>query len=316
MVARSGRTGRLFLYRGNGTGHFAAPRADGRTAASARCGCSRAVGDITGDGYPDLMGQPRGGSMRIYPSNGATGFRAATWRTPRVTADQQLGVGLWNGDGSPDSLVRRSDGSLVLYPGNGPGGLTGGGAIGSARQPATTGWWPVGDVTGDGRPTCWSGSVHRHALDAAGHLDRVRGPRAAHAGGMRALRPRRLTGPTGLERQPAQLLGGPLLLRPAVPAGLVGVPTHHGGAAVDRAAQQGHQPAAGARVHVGEQPPTGGDQRRLRPPRRAATAWVDVPSASRQATSSACRRVAGGERVGLREHHGAVVGHARSAAAR
>ena len=26
-----------------------------------------AVGDMTGDGWPDLMGQPAGGSMRIYP---------------------------------------------------------------------------------------------------------------------------------------------------------------------------------------------------------------------------------------------------------
>ena len=29
-----------------------------------------AVGDMTGDGYPDLMGQPRGGVMTIYPGRG------------------------------------------------------------------------------------------------------------------------------------------------------------------------------------------------------------------------------------------------------
>jgi hypothetical protein len=109
------------------------------------------VGDVTGDGYPDLMGQPSGGSMRVYPSNGSTGLRASFVSHSAISATQQAGVGLWNGDGSPDSLFRRSDGKLVLYPGNGPGGLTGGSVIGSLA----TGYdWvlAMGDANGDRRP--------------------------------------------------------------------------------------------------------------------------------------------------------------------
>ena len=95
-----------------------------------------------------------------------------------------------------------------------------------------------------------------------------------------------------------------------VPAGLVGVPAPtRSRRRCDRRGQQRDQPAAGARVHVGEQPAARSRRRRPRPPRRAASAWVAVPSASRQAASSAVRRVAGHEDVRLRQHHGAVVGH-------
>ena len=36
-----------------------------------------AVGDTTGDGWPDLMGQPKGSGVRIYPGNGVNGLRAS-----------------------------------------------------------------------------------------------------------------------------------------------------------------------------------------------------------------------------------------------
>jgi hypothetical protein len=148
VMSRSS-AGVMYLLLGQGTGSFAAPVTAGTGFGSVRL--LAAVGDLTGDGYPDLMGQPAGGGMRIYPGNGATGFRASYVAYAAVTADQQVGMGLWNGDGSPDSLVRRSDGSLVLYPGNGPGGLTSAAArIGSLG--AGYDWLlAVGDVTGDRR---------------------------------------------------------------------------------------------------------------------------------------------------------------------
>jgi hypothetical protein len=149
VITRSGPTGLLYLYRGNGRGRFAPGVKMSRTSfRSVRL--LSAVGDITGDGRPDLMGQPRGGSMRIYPGNGGTGLRRSYVAHSAVTGSQQLGVGLWNGDGSPDSVIRRGDGSLWLYPGNGPGGLTGGTRIGSVGR----GYDMVvatGDLTGDGR---------------------------------------------------------------------------------------------------------------------------------------------------------------------
>ncbi len=149
LVTRSGGSGLLYLYRGTGTGRFAAPI----RMTSARFGSVRlltAVGDYTGDGRPDLVGQPRGGSMRIYPGNGRHGFRGSYVAHSPITASQQLGVGLWTSDGAPDTVVRRGDRSLVLYPGNGPGGLTGGTRIGSVSRAYD---WVVaaGDLTGDRR---------------------------------------------------------------------------------------------------------------------------------------------------------------------
>ncbi len=147
VIARSARTGRLFLYRGNGRGHLAAPRQMGR-GSFAGVRLLAAVGDMTGDGYPDLQGQPRGRSLRLYAGNGSTGFKGSYVSHAHISATGQLGVNLWSGDGAPDSMLRTSRG-LMVYPGNGPGGLTHGHRVGSAQG---YDWLvPVGDLTGDGR---------------------------------------------------------------------------------------------------------------------------------------------------------------------
>ena len=86
VVTRSGRTGLLFLYRGTGTGRFRAPVQMTRNGfGSVRL--LTAVGDYTGDGRPDLLGQPRGGSMRVFPGDGATGFRAGYVAHSALTAE-------------------------------------------------------------------------------------------------------------------------------------------------------------------------------------------------------------------------------------
>ncbi len=121
IINRNTNTGALFLRRGDGTGHFAAPTklGDGFGSVSLLA----AVGDMTGDGYPDLMGQPAGGAIRIYPGNGVAGFQASYVAHGAIQAGRQVAVGRWDGDGAPDSLFRRGS-KLVLFPGNGPGGLT------------------------------------------------------------------------------------------------------------------------------------------------------------------------------------------------
>jgi hypothetical protein len=149
VVARSGRTGLLYLYAGNGRGGLARPVLMGpRNYAGVQL--IAGVGDMTGDGHPDLMGQPVGGSMRIYPGNGRTGFLPGYDAHSALPGRQQIGVGLWNGDGAPDSVIRQSDSKLMLYPGNGPGGLTGGTRIGTVMPAYGTIVTP-GDLTGDGR---------------------------------------------------------------------------------------------------------------------------------------------------------------------
>jgi hypothetical protein len=121
VITRSTSNGNLYLHRGDGTGHFAAPVRIG--TGFGKVGMLAAVGDMTGDGWPDLMGQPAGGDIRIYPGAGTAGLKPSYVAHSRITAGQQIPVGRWNADGAPDSLFR-SGSSLTLYPGNGPGGLT------------------------------------------------------------------------------------------------------------------------------------------------------------------------------------------------
>ncbi len=122
MIVRNSNSGALWLYRGNGQGGFAAPAkiAKGFKGVSLLA----AVGDMTGDGWPDLMGQPSGGSMMIYPGNGTSGVAAPYAAFKRIKAGEQVPVGRWDTDGAPDSLFREGQ-KVALYPGNGPGGFTG-----------------------------------------------------------------------------------------------------------------------------------------------------------------------------------------------
>ena len=148
VMTRSARDGALYLYLGDGTGHF--PRVRRAATGWSSVDLVAAVGDITGDGFPDLIGQPRGKAMRIYPGDGGTGFRPSYVAHSAINGTDQAGVGLWNADGSPDTVLRRSDGTLTLYPGNGPGGLTNGVKVGSGAQ--VYDWVRgVGDADGDGR---------------------------------------------------------------------------------------------------------------------------------------------------------------------
>jgi hypothetical protein len=112
--------GNLYLYLGNGQGHFAAPTllATGFGAVT----MLTAAGDITGDGWPDLQGQVNG-VIDIWPGRGAAGVAAGYRSHAAIKAQQQVAVGRWDGDGAPDALFVKGK-KTVLYPGNGPGGLT------------------------------------------------------------------------------------------------------------------------------------------------------------------------------------------------
>lgn len=121
VVVRNAATGVLMLRRGDGQGRLGKALRIGTGFKDV--GLLAAVGDTTGDGRPDLMGQPRGGSMRIYPGAGLDGLGESYVARSAITATQQVGAGLWDADGAPDSLLRNGS-RLTLYPGNGPGGLT------------------------------------------------------------------------------------------------------------------------------------------------------------------------------------------------
>ncbi|QWC84041.1 VCBS repeat-containing protein [Nocardioidaceae bacterium] len=138
----------LKLWRGSADGQFAGPTTLSKNFAKVRL--LAPAGDMTGDGRPDLIGQPKGSAMRIYPGGGSSvggGYVAHS----AIAGNRQVVVGRWNADGAPDSLVSQTDGKVRLYPGNGPGGLKSprsvrGNVKGMSRLVA------VGDLDNDGRP--------------------------------------------------------------------------------------------------------------------------------------------------------------------
>lgn len=121
VITQNGK-GALHLRRGDGKGGFAPAVRIGTGFAKVRL--LAAAGDVTGDGWPDLMGQPRGSDIRIYPGAGLSGIATSYVAHRAIKAGQQVPVGRWNADGAPDSLFVRGS-RAVLYAGNGPGGLTG-----------------------------------------------------------------------------------------------------------------------------------------------------------------------------------------------
>jgi serine protease len=77
-------TGNLWLYPGNGSGGWLAPRivGNGWNVMTAIVG----PGDFNGDGPVDVLARDTGGRFWLYPGSGTGG-----WLAPR-----QIGVG-WNG---------------------------------------------------------------------------------------------------------------------------------------------------------------------------------------------------------------------------
>ncbi len=123
IIGRHRGNGALYIWTGHGDGTFDGVRLLARSFG--RIDLLAAVGDVTGDGWPDLMGQPRGGPMKIYPGIGLKGHAPGYVASSRISAGRQIPIGRWNGDGAPDTLYR-SSGTLTARDGNGPGGITGG----------------------------------------------------------------------------------------------------------------------------------------------------------------------------------------------
>lgn len=146
IITRQARTGALQLRAGAAGATFSSPVSMGVTASGRKL---VAVGDLTGDGYPDLVSQDRDGARRLLPGDGGAGFKRGFVISSGDSSYAPIAIGLWDGDGSPD-LLDRTSGQLTLRGGNGPAYLFGrDGAVGD-----TSGFsWVsgVGDVDGDGR---------------------------------------------------------------------------------------------------------------------------------------------------------------------
>lgn len=122
LLERHRKNGGIYFRPGLGNGRFGPVRLLGKGFKGVRM--LAAVGDFDGDGWPDLMGQPKGQPMRIYPGRGAAGFRPSYVVRSSVPGNRMSGAGLWDGDGASDTLVRQGR-TLRVWHGNGPGGLTG-----------------------------------------------------------------------------------------------------------------------------------------------------------------------------------------------
>lgn len=120
VITRTASTGALLLRPGDGTGRLG--RSVKLSTAFKKVTLLTPVGDMTGDGWPDLMGQLNG-KMRIWPGRGAESLGYSYVAHSKVSASRLIGIGRWDADGAPDTLVRRSK-YLKYFSGNGPGGLT------------------------------------------------------------------------------------------------------------------------------------------------------------------------------------------------
>jgi len=139
-------TGGPQLLRGTAVGGFADPVPLGGRWTGVRD--LTAVGDLTGDGRPDLVGRPRGAALRVYPGDGARGVERGFPSHVDVRGEPMVGVGPWDVDGSPD-VMSIVGGELRLWAGNGPSGLTG--VTSLARRVPDNWLLGPGDLDGDRR---------------------------------------------------------------------------------------------------------------------------------------------------------------------
>src|SRR5439155_4821028 len=124
---------------------------------------SVAVGDLNGDGVPDLaVANDRSNDVSVLRGTGDGTFQAAVdVPLPAGSNPSSVAVGDFDGDGKPDLAVAipRSNHVLVLL-GTGEGTFQAALAFAAGSHPVSV---AVGGVTGDGKldlavgnTTCWS----------------------------------------------------------------------------------------------------------------------------------------------------------------
>ena len=76
-----------------------------------------AVGDVTGDRFPDLVGKTATGAMTVFPGNGKSSFEAPVLAPSSLRTFNQIGSGSWKPGDMPRSSYSSSDGSFVPFAG-------------------------------------------------------------------------------------------------------------------------------------------------------------------------------------------------------
>ncbi|MBO9523837.1 MAG: VCBS repeat-containing protein [Nocardioidaceae bacterium] len=144
LIVRDSDGARLVLWPGLGNGKFGRGRSLG--VGWLRITDLTAVGDVTGDGYPDLLGRFGGTPMRIFPGAGNNGFRTPMLAPASLRTYNQIGSAAWSPTGAafPSSV----DDSFVPLAGTGLATALRA-ANGQAAATYDT-YVGVGDVDGDG----------------------------------------------------------------------------------------------------------------------------------------------------------------------
>ncbi|HYI52894.1 MAG TPA: VCBS repeat-containing protein, partial [Microlunatus sp.] len=161
VITRQASGDSLVLRRGRGDGTFAAGSHLSQGGWKTFTYLA-AVGDVTGDGDPDLIGRTRTGIATIFPGNGAKGFEAPILTPWDMRSFNQIGSGVWKTRMFLQSAYLSTGGSFVPSLASGAGDLK------------SYDWvLGPGDLDGDGR----SDLVAR---DAAGQLWLLPGTKTGH----------------------------------------------------------------------------------------------------------------------------------------
>jgi hypothetical protein len=138
LITREAAGDRLVLRIGKGNGQYAA--GVGMDTGWKPFTHLAAVGDVTGDKFPDLLGaKAAAGPFTVFPGNGKASFRAPTKAPSTLRTFNQIGKGSWAPASAKPTYIS-SDGSFVPV-------------LGSLGQDPAAYNWVVGpgDVDGKGR---------------------------------------------------------------------------------------------------------------------------------------------------------------------
>jgi len=128
----------VFVFLGNGDGTFQTPLVNTTVCTSTIGNCgSLAVGDLNGDGKPDLALQSNdttGGGMSILLNNGSGTFGTGTYYPVAISgvyAGGGIAIGDVNGDKKPDVVVGSSSVTAIVYLNQGSGTFKVNGTVGT-----------------------------------------------------------------------------------------------------------------------------------------------------------------------------------------
>ncbi len=128
----------VFVFLGNGDGTFQAPTAYATVCTNSIGPCqSLAVGDLNGDGKPDIALQSNdttGGGMTILLNTGTGTFGAPTYypvAIPGTFANGAIAIGDVNGDKKPDVIVGSDNVTAIVYLNQGGGTFAVHGTVGT-----------------------------------------------------------------------------------------------------------------------------------------------------------------------------------------